>query len=154
MPSSSGLATAFPRQTSSPSTHGSTLSPTARRRRFRSRKPFIPLQVLAACSLYRTRHILVPIRGRRYAPARDCRGNSFGRMGKMTHSRHTGGAILCLVICTILAVSLAAPAQPAGKIYRIGFLSSQTASAIQPQLNAFKQKLRDLGYVEGGNLII
>ena len=75
-------------------------------------------------------------------------------MGKMMYSRHTGGAILCLVICSILAVSLAAPAQPAGKIYRIGFLSSQTASAIQPQLNAFKQKLRDLGYVEGGNLII
>jgi len=26
-------------------------------------------------------------------------------MGKMMHSRHTGGAILCLVICSILAVS-------------------------------------------------
>src|SRR5207249_4319049 len=134
------------------------------RQLYRSSEPFIPRphrgrgqgegQVLAACSLYRTRHILVPVRGRRYAPARDCRGDSFGRMGKMMYSRHTGGAILCLVICSILAVSLAAPAQPAGKIYRIGFLSSQTASAIQPQLNAFKQKLRDLGYVEGGNLII
>jgi len=51
-------------------------------------------------------------------------------------------------------VSLRAEAQPAAKLWRIGFLSTQVSSVFQPQLNAFKQQLRRLGYVEGRNLAI
>ena len=54
----------------------------------------------------------------------------------------------------LLAAPLAAGAQPVGKVYRIGFLSVQTSSGPKTQFNAFKQKLPDLGYVEGRNLVI
>ena len=54
----------------------------------------------------------------------------------------------------LLATPFAAEAQPAGKIWRIGFLSVQSLSVFQRQLNALRQKLRDLGYVEGQTLVI
>jgi putative ABC transport system substrate-binding protein len=52
------------------------------------------------------------------------------------------------------AAPLAAGAQPAGKGWRIGFLSSQAASASQPYVEALRQGLRELGYVEGRNIAI
>jgi putative ABC transport system substrate-binding protein len=55
---------------------------------------------------------------------------------------------------SLLAAPLAAEGQAAGKVWRIGFLSVQTSSVFQRQLNAFRQKLRDLGYVEGQTLVI
>jgi hypothetical protein len=52
-----------------------------------------------------------------------------------------------------LAVPLAAEAQQAAKIARIGYLLSNPA--VNPHLHeAFRQGLRDLGYVEGRNLVI
>ena len=49
---------------------------------------------------------------------------------------------------------LAARAQPAGKIHRIGFLSS-TGCPIQPDImGPFRQGLLELGYVEGQNIVI
>ena len=50
----------------------------------------------------------------------------------------------------LLAAPLAAEAQPAGKVYRIGVLST----ADGPEWEAFRQGLRALGYVEGRNLQI
>ncbi len=53
----------------------------------------------------------------------------------------------------ILAAPLAAAAQPAGKIARIGYLAADLAG--NPlATEAFRQGLRDLGYVEGHNLMI
>ena len=54
-----------------------------------------------------------------------------------------------------LAAPLAASAQPAGKVYRIGYLSTGSASAtyLRP-LEAFRQGLRELGWVEGKNIVI
>jgi len=53
-----------------------------------------------------------------------------------------------------LAGPLAARAQPAGKIYRIGFLSP-TGCPIQPDImGPFRQGLLELGYVEGQNIVI
>jgi putative ABC transport system substrate-binding protein len=54
----------------------------------------------------------------------------------------------------VLAAPLAAEAQQAGRNYRIGFLSTQALSTLNIPLAAFKEKLRDLGYVEGRNLAI
>jgi putative ABC transport system substrate-binding protein len=51
----------------------------------------------------------------------------------------------------LLAAPLAAEAQPAGKVYRIGILVPGSTS---PQIQAFREGLRDLGYVEGQNLAI
>jgi ABC-type uncharacterized transport system substrate-binding protein len=51
----------------------------------------------------------------------------------------------------ILAAPLAAEAQTAEKVYRIGMLGS---SASDPLVEAFKQGLRELGYVEGRNIMV
>jgi putative ABC transport system substrate-binding protein len=54
----------------------------------------------------------------------------------------------------ILAAPLAAGAQPAGKVYRIGVLETTSAALNVPNLDAFRQGLRELGYIEGQNLVI
>ena len=56
----------------------------------------------------------------------------------------------------LLAAPLAVEAQPAGKVPRIGFLvaSSASDSAYARLIEAFRQGLRDLGYVEGRNIVI
>jgi len=48
----------------------------------------------------------------------------------------------------------AAEAQTTSKVHRIGLLSSASSSAGANRLQAFKQGLRELGYVEGQNLTI
>jgi putative ABC transport system substrate-binding protein len=53
----------------------------------------------------------------------------------------------------VLAAPFAAEAQQAGKVYRIGFLWD--TPAVWPHaLEAFRQGLRDLGWVEGQNIVI
>jgi putative ABC transport system substrate-binding protein len=54
----------------------------------------------------------------------------------------------------LLAVPLAVEAQQAGKAYRIGFLGSTSPTGYANQMKAFRGALRDLGYVEGQNLVI
>jgi putative ABC transport system substrate-binding protein len=53
----------------------------------------------------------------------------------------------------IVVAPFAAAAQQAAKIARIGFLGADLA-ANPPLLEAFRQGLRDLGYVEGRNVVI
>ena len=45
-------------------------------------------------------------------------------------------------------------AQQPTKIPRIGFLITSSPSAIAPRMDAFRQGLRELGYVEGKNIVI
>ena len=45
-------------------------------------------------------------------------------------------------------------AQPAAKVPRIGFQSAGSPSANAARIGAFRQGLRDLGYVEGENVVI
>ena len=54
----------------------------------------------------------------------------------------------------LLAAPLAAQAQQAGKVYRIGILEAIPATQNAANLAALRRGLRDLGYVEGRNLII
>ena len=51
-----------------------------------------------------------------------------------------------------LLVPLAAGAQPASKVPRIGFLATNAPAAYPELVEAFRQGLRDLGYVEGQNI--
>jgi putative ABC transport system substrate-binding protein len=53
-----------------------------------------------------------------------------------------------------LAAPLAAAAQQVGKVYRIGILETIPAAQNAANLAALRKGLRDLGYVEGRNLII
>jgi len=62
-------------------------------------------------------------------------------------------AFLSILSGGLLAAPLAAEAQQPTKIARIGYLSPNLATS--PHLReAFRQGLRDLGYVEGRNLVI
>jgi len=54
----------------------------------------------------------------------------------------------------ILSGSRLAGAQGAGKVYRIGMLEAVPETQNRSNLDAFRRGLRDLGYVEGRNLII
>ena len=66
-------------------------------------------------------------------------------MDRRTFIGHVAGAIL--------AAPLAAEAQPAAKVYRIGYLSSNLAGSSY-MTEGFRRGLRDLGYVEGRNVVI
>ncbi len=54
----------------------------------------------------------------------------------------------------VFAMSFALLAQQSPKIARIGFLGNVTAFAFAPQVDAFRTGLRELGYVEGKNIVI
>jgi ABC-type uncharacterized transport system substrate-binding protein len=58
-------------------------------------------------------------------------------------------------LCAVLfAVCSSAQAQPTGKVARIGFLDNSTASGVAVLLEAFRQELSNLGWIEGKNLTI
>ena len=52
----------------------------------------------------------------------------------------------------LVALSFAAEAQQLTKIPRIGFLGASSASALAARIEAFRQGLRELGYIEGQNI--
>jgi hypothetical protein len=54
----------------------------------------------------------------------------------------------------VLAAPLAADAQQAGKVYRIGYLANRPSASANRYHDALRQGLRDFGYVEGQNLVI
>ena len=59
-----------------------------------------------------------------------------------------------LVAAMLLAVAVLADAQQATKIPRIGILAGASASNVSPRVEAFRQRLRELGYVEEKNIVI
>jgi putative ABC transport system substrate-binding protein len=59
-----------------------------------------------------------------------------------------------LVAMMLLAVGVTAQAQQPKKVPRIGFLIGSSPAAIAARIEAFRQGLRDLGYVEGKNIVI
>ena len=66
---------------------------------------------------------------------------------------HTIGYLATLTL-SLLAAPLAAVAQPVGKMPRIGILATVSAVGDSSALDAFRQGLRDLGYVERQHLAI
>ena len=66
-----------------------------------------------------------------------------------------GKGTLVILCALLLALSFSANAQHPAKIPRIGFLpSAGDANNPGSQIKAFQQGLRDLGYVEGKNILI
>lgn len=59
-----------------------------------------------------------------------------------------------LALLVLGAAPLASKAQQAGKIPRIGLLSAAPFSSITARTDAFRKGLRDLGYVEGQNILL
>ena len=63
--------------------------------------------------------------------------------------------IILLALCAMLfALCRPRDAQQTGKVARIGFLDNSTASGIAVRLEAFRQELRKLGWIEGKNITI
>jgi putative tryptophan/tyrosine transport system substrate-binding protein len=58
----------------------------------------------------------------------------------------------CLSLSAVFFVfCLSIHAQQTGKIFRIGFLDNSSASGNAPLLEAFRQEMRTLGWIEGKN---
>jgi putative ABC transport system substrate-binding protein len=65
------------------------------------------------------------------------------------------GKILFYLLTTASLITVpSGHAQQAKKVPRIGYLTVPSASAQAPRLEAFRQGLRELGYVEGKNIFI
>jgi putative ABC transport system substrate-binding protein len=63
--------------------------------------------------------------------------------------------ILCISLCAVLfALSFPAQAAQPARIPRIGILIGSSASSYLARVEAFRQRLRELGYVEGNNILI
>jgi putative tryptophan/tyrosine transport system substrate-binding protein len=61
---------------------------------------------------------------------------------------------ICLLLTVLLLTGVFARAQQPKKVPRIGFLTAVSASTISDRIEAFRQGLRELGYVEGKNIVI
>jgi len=63
--------------------------------------------------------------------------------------------IIFLALCSLLfALCSAVDAQQPTKIPRIGFLVAGVPSAVAARFEAFRQALRELGYIDGKNIVI
>ena len=65
-----------------------------------------------------------------------------------------GGAFVGLAILSVLWAAPASGAPAAGKVFHIGYLSAAGPTTSPQAVEAFRQALRDVGYVEGKNLAI
>ena len=59
---------------------------------------------------------------------------------------------LSIIAFVLVVVGQVAQAQQPGKIFRIGYLDASTASGIAVLLDAFRQELSKLGWIEGKNI--
>jgi putative ABC transport system substrate-binding protein len=75
-------------------------------------------------------------------------------MRRGTMKRARARLLVALLGLGILIVPVCADAQQSANVRRIGYLSADDPSAASHLVEAFRQGLRDLGYVEGQNVII
>jgi hypothetical protein len=68
-------------------------------------------------------------------------------------TRRTVGLIVLFALACLVA-PLASHTPPPTTVHRIGLLRAGSARSGQPLLASFRQARRDLGYVEGQNLVI
>ena len=61
---------------------------------------------------------------------------------------------VCLLLAVLLFTVSFADAQQPKKFAKIGYLTNDSVVVDAPRRNAFRQGLRDLGYVEGQNIVI
>lgn len=66
----------------------------------------------------------------------------------------SGRILIWLLVTLLLTTAPPAQAQQAEKVSRVGYLSGSSLSLLGARIEAFRQGLRDLGYVEGKNIVI
>jgi ABC-type uncharacterized transport system substrate-binding protein len=62
--------------------------------------------------------------------------------------------IALLAAVALLAPTLLVDAQPAGKVVRIGYLASSSRASGQHFLDAFRESLGELGWIDGQNVVL
>ena len=62
--------------------------------------------------------------------------------------------IIALVVTFAMCGAMAQAQQQPGKVHRIGLLISPSAAEMAPFIDAFRQGLRELGYIEGKNIVL
>jgi ABC-type uncharacterized transport system substrate-binding protein len=62
--------------------------------------------------------------------------------------------VFWLLTAFAVTLSVHVAAQQPGKVARIGYLTAASLSAIAPRIEAFRQGLRELNYVEGKTIVI
>ena len=77
--------------------------------------------------------------------------SSDNRKSKIENLKWLGLSVIAFVL---VGTGAMATAQQTGKIFRIGFLDPSTASGIAVLLEAFRQELSKLGWIEGKNITI
>ncbi len=64
------------------------------------------------------------------------------------------GVLSILFVVLLLAFAVIGEAEQPTKIPRIGILEPATSASISDRIEAFRQGLRELGYVEGKDIVI
>jgi putative tryptophan/tyrosine transport system substrate-binding protein len=72
----------------------------------------------------------------------------------MVCAMRKAGVLSILFAVTLLTVGVIAEAQQPAKVPRIGYLAGGSLSSISNRAEALRQGLRELGYVEGKNIVI
>jgi putative tryptophan/tyrosine transport system substrate-binding protein len=72
----------------------------------------------------------------------------------MVRAMRKAGVLSILFAVVLFAVAVIAEAQQTGKIFRIGFLDGSTASGSAVLVEAFRQELLKMGWIEGKNITI
>ena len=67
--------------------------------------------------------------------------------------KHTVTRLATAALLLLLAAPLTADAQQAGKVYRIGFIQTAARHEMEHLIKALDEGLRELGYVEGRNIV-
>ncbi len=62
--------------------------------------------------------------------------------------------LISVLVLGLLAGPLPAEAQQPGKVYRVGVLLSASSAVTESYIDAFRQGLRELGYVEEKNVVL
>ncbi len=73
---------------------------------------------------------------------------------RVTRRRFVAGTGAASLVLVEACGRLPWQAEPPKKVARIGYMAAVSASADAPRLEAFRQGLRGLGYVEGQNIVI
>jgi putative ABC transport system substrate-binding protein len=60
----------------------------------------------------------------------------------------------CLLVTFLLTTAAVAQAQPTTKIFRIGYLAGSSMTVNAARIEAFLQGLRELGYLQGKNVVL
>jgi hypothetical protein len=79
------------------------------------------------------------------------RSRTFSGTRKLAIQNRKWAGILAVVLTMALS-GVVAEAQQTGKFFRVGFLDPSNASGIAVLLDAFRQELSKLGWIEGKNI--